>query len=218
MYNKPEFTVDVPTAHALIHTNMFGTLISGGSGGLQATHLPILLDTERGEYGTLLAHLARANPQSAAIEAGEELLLIFTGTHGYVSSAWYADHDIAPTWAYTAVHCYGRPIIQDAREAYRAIGRLVKQMEHHREAPWRLAELGPGGMERRMPNIVCFEVSISRIEAKFKLNQDKREANVRGAIDGLHGDGQDALADLMLEYNRERLSPSHIEVKRLGDI
>ena len=92
------------TLHAFIRQNSFGTLVSEQDGELVASHLPFLLDPERGPYGTLVAHMARANPHWQAFDGDAEALAIFQGPHAYISPSWYATEQSVPTWNYTAVH------------------------------------------------------------------------------------------------------------------
>lgn len=205
MYVKPEFRpADVGEAHDLIEREVFGTMVSHGPDGLVASHLPFMLDRGRGENGVLVSHLAAANPHARLVEAGAEALVVFLGPRGYVSSSWYPERDSAPTWNYAAVHCSGRPAVQDERASARNIARLVETLERGRPERWRLRDLGSGGMARRMPKIVCFELPIARLEAKFKMNQDERPGDTRAAAGVLERGGQGALAEMMRERNAMR--------------
>src|SRR5437764_62337 len=96
--------------HALMREHSFATLISQLEGQLFATHLPILLDANRQPYGTLIGHMAKANPHWLAFnpEAAESLV-IFQGPHAYISPGWYVAEQAVPTWNYEIVHAYGRP-------------------------------------------------------------------------------------------------------------
>jgi len=97
--------------HGLMRQYNFATLVTQHEDAPFATHLPFLLDTERGAHGTLLAHLARANPQWRDFVAGREVLVIFQGPHAYISPSWYQVHPSVPTWNYAVVHAYGVPRI-----------------------------------------------------------------------------------------------------------
>src|ERR1700712_4406415 len=106
---------DTDALHALIRAHSFGTLVPLVGGQLFATPLPFLLDAKRGEYGTLVAHLARPNPHWRAFVAtpvgAPQSLAIFGGPHAYISPRWYATELSVPTWNYTVVHAYGVPSI-----------------------------------------------------------------------------------------------------------
>ena len=206
MYVKPVYEPqNVGQAHDVIEGAVFGTLVAQGPGGLLATHLPFMVDRDRGPFGTLVSHLAAANPHAELVRAGAQMLAIFVGPKGYVSSSWYPERDTAPGMAYAAVHCYGSPAVQDPKESARNVARLVESLERGRSDRWRMRELGPGGLASRMPRIVCFEMPIGRLEAKFQMNQEERPDDTGAAIDELERRGEVELARLMREHNRDRL-------------
>jgi transcriptional regulator len=175
----------------VIRANMFATLVTSSADGIVASHLPFVF-----EDGTLYAHMARANPQSAMLTG--EVLVIFQGPHAYISPSWYEDRDTAPTWDYVAVHCYGPIRIHDAAEARRNIERLIARVE----TSWSLQELRDEDDVRQMlANIVSFEIPVARFEGKFKLNQGDQPERIRAAIAQLERDGHSELAAYMRRYN-----------------
>src|SRR5260370_31922683 len=107
------------TLHELIRAYSFGTLVSVVDGEPFATHMPFLLDAERGHSGTLVGHLARPNPHWHGF--GSPAQAIFHGPHAYVSPSWYATDQAVPTWNYTAVHAYGVPSVVEAPGRVREI-------------------------------------------------------------------------------------------------
>ena len=112
MYVPEAFALKERAAvHRVLRELNFAVLVSSGDGGLTATHLPFLLDPETGAKGTLLGHMARANPQWRDLghcrADGRDVLVVFAGPHGYVSPNWYGDDPAVPTWNYQAVHVYG---------------------------------------------------------------------------------------------------------------
>ena len=179
---------------------MFATLVSAAPAGLMASHLPFVVRPERGEHGTLFAHMARANPHAEVLGRGEELVA-FTGPHAYISPSWYADRATAPTWDYVAVHCDGPAIVHSAADAERNIGRLLRVVEAGHKEPWRMDELGREDVERMVANVVSFEIPLTRIEGKFKLNQGERPERTRAAVEELERRGDSALAAWMRRYN-----------------
>lgn len=211
MYTKPDFApLSQREVSALIRQNMFATLVSYGPGGLLASHLPFLLDCDRGSKGTLTSHLAAANPHAQLLAEGAETLVIFQGVHGYISSSWYPAlpvRDSAPTWNFAVIHCRGKIATLDDRATARHLQELVVHMEHGRPQEWRLKELGPGGMERRLPNVMGFEIEITHLHAKFKMGQDERLPDTAAAIEELKNSNP-ALAETMLRYNARRVAPS----------
>jgi len=110
MYIPEAFREDrLDVLHSLMREHSFATIVSSGEAGLMATHLPLLLDATRGPKGTIVGHMARANPHWQDFRGDVEALMIFQGPHGYVSPSWYTTPYAVPTWNYVAVHAYGRP-------------------------------------------------------------------------------------------------------------
>jgi transcriptional regulator len=154
--------------HGLMRQHSFATLITQHEGAPFATHLPFLVDGERGPHGTLLAHMARANPQWRDFADGREALVIFQGPHAYVSPSWYEAHPSVPTWNYAAVHAYGIPrIVADDDTLYRMLAALVETHEASFARPWRL----------ELP--ADYLAKISRLEGKLKLSQNRAESDRR---------------------------------------
>src|SRR5690349_16413472 len=178
---------DLPTLHRLIRAYSFGLLVTAGPDGPFASHIPFLLDTAAGEYGTLHGHLARPNPQWQHFGSLHEALVVFQGPHGYISPTWYERRDAnVPTWNYAAIHVRGRPRIVEEPEAVdRLLSNLAGTYEAGTPAPWRLDELPPAQLAGMRRGIVAFELPIGRIEGKFKLSQNKTQGDRTGAIAAL---------------------------------
>lgn len=188
---------DRETLYAFIRQHAFGALVTVENGVPVASHIPFLLDAERGEHGTLVGHLARANPQWRAF-AGEALV-IFAGPHGYVSPRWYAGGPNVPTWNYAVVHAYGAPrIVEEAGALRRVLARLIEVYEAGRPQPWCIDEVPPELLDKLLGAIVAFEIPVSRLEGKFKLNQNKTAADRAGVVAALSQENA-ALAQLMSE-------------------
>jgi transcriptional regulator len=171
---------DQPLLHELMRQYNFATLVTQHEGAPFATHLPFMLDAERGPHGTLLAHMARANPQWHMFASGQPALVIFQGPHAYITPSWYEPiAPSVPTWNYAVVHAYGVPRVVEEREALRGmLERLVDTHEAGFEQPWRLN--APGDyMDRMMRAIVGFEIEITRLEGKLKLSQNRPAADQR---------------------------------------
>lgn len=168
---------DRGTLHDLIERYSFATLISQHEGAPNATHLPVLIQRNRGEYGTLLAHIAKANPQRQALEDRQELLIIFQGPHAYVSPSWYAPGPAnVPTWNYAAVHAYGQARVLAGAGALDVVRSLTEANEARFEKPWELNGDSPA-MRKMLDNIIAFEIEITRLEGKFKLSQNRPVAD-----------------------------------------
>ena len=186
---------------AFLRKHDFATLITAVGTTPFATHLPILLD-ERGEQGTLLGHMARANPQWRAFDGTSEALVIFQGPHAYVSPTWYATHPSVPTWNYTAVHAYGTPRLLDDEAAVRDVLRRTTSL-YEADGQWSLDGLPDAYMRGMMCGIVAFEIPIARLEGKFKLSQN-RDAEDRGRVADALDDRADGFDRDLAVLMRER--------------
>jgi len=188
MYVPGAFAVDNPEAlQALIATYDFATLISNGPDGLTATHVPILLDAARGSHGTLVTHLARANPHAHALH-GADALVVFQGPHAYVSPSLYATHPSVPTWNYAVVHAYGKArMVTEPQPLLAMLRDLVRKHESGRAVPWSMDGLQPEYVDRMLRGIVGIEIEIGRIEGKNKLSQNRNRVDRSKVIEGLAG-------------------------------
>src|SRR5438477_12570684 len=121
MYVPPHFAESDPaTLHDFIEGHSFGLLVSQVGGVPFASHLPFLIDRTTGPHGTLLGHMARANPHWREL-AGQTALAVFSGAHAYVSPTWYEAANVVPTWNYVAVHATGRAELVEDRDDLLAI-------------------------------------------------------------------------------------------------
>jgi transcriptional regulator len=208
MYVPPHFQEeDVPTLHAAIRDIAFGTLVSAGPDGLIANHVPMLLDPEPAPYGTLIGHVARANPHSR-VPAGEtETLAIFLGPNAYVTPSWYAakrEHGkVVPTWNYVAVHAYGRlEWFDDADRLLALVTRLTDTHEAALPAPWAVSDAPADFVRGMLKGIVGFALPIARLEGKWKMSQNRPAADRPGVVDGLTQADAPAVAALVVERAR----------------
>lgn len=194
---------DVKVLQTFMREHSFATLITQQDGVPLANHLPFMLNTQCGPYGTLMTHMARANEQWRTFEAGKEVLVLFQGPHTYVSPSWYRD-DVelsVPTWNYSAVHAYGIPsIIDDHEELYSMLKKLVQLNEAQFEQPWQL-QLSASDAEKKMRSIVGVAIEITRLEGKFKLSQNRSKGDQERVMKVL----QDGLSPATAELMRERL-------------
>ena len=165
----------------------FALLVTAPEGRAQASHLPFLYDPDDGPEGTLLAHMARANPQwrdFTALAAGrQEALVVFQGPHSYISPTWYnTDQPTVPTWNYVAVHAYGLPeIIAEPAAARGVIERLVATQEAGLTPPWSTAGLSEKFIDGMLRGLVAFRIPVARLEAKAKLSQNKTAGQLAAA-------------------------------------
>jgi transcriptional regulator len=189
---------DVSTIHTLIREYSFATLVTQHEGVPFATHLPFILDAERGPNGTLLAHMARANPQWHDFNSAQEVLVIFQGPHAYISPSWYEVELSVPTWNYAVVHAYGLPrLIEDQEELYNLLKILIQTHEAQFDKPWPF-QLSDDYLQKMTRGIVGFEIEITRLEGKFKLSQNRTETERENVIAALQESSDTlAVAELM---------------------
>ena len=176
MYLPKSFQIeDLAELHGFMRAYNFASLVTQHQGAPFASHLPFLLDAERGPHGTLLAHMARANPQWRDFANTGEVLVIFQGPHAYISPSWYETHPSVPTWNYAVVHASGVPRIVDEHATLRRmLERLVDTHEAGFAQPWRM-DLPPDYLDKMMRAVVGFEIEITRLEGKLKLSQNRSE-------------------------------------------
>lgn len=170
-YNRLE---DRPELLAFLRANNFPILVTGTGGVLHASHLPVTIH-EHGSKIVIDMHMAKNNPQWKEFRAGEmrdEVMVIFTGPHAYISPRWYADQERVPTWNYTAVHAYGVPaIISDRKAKSESQRRLIESLDPE----WlpKFDALREEYVAKMLDGIVNFSISATRIEARWKLSQNR---------------------------------------------
>lgn len=194
MYVPAHFhPTDLETVDAFIRQHDFAVLVSWDGARPVASHL--LLELERAADGTawLAGHMARANPQWRTFEGGREVLAIFGGPHAYVSAGWYS-HVNVPTWNYLAAHVYGVPeLITNADDLKAMLKRLVDRHETAGGAtpPYRLEAQPEGYVDRELRGIAGFRIRVTRVEAGFKLSQNRDERDYDAVIAGLERRGDE---------------------------
>lgn len=192
---------DASKLHDFIEANSFGMLVNQLEGVPFATHLPFLLVRSEGPHGTLVGHMARANPQWKEMENATPLA-VFSGPHAYISPTWYEAENVVPTWNYTAVHVYGKAkIIHDADAVLNIVRDTTAYYEASLPRPWFMVA-DKMFVDRMVAQIVGFRIEIERIEGKFKLNQnhpiERREKVVRALLER-GGEKGTAVASMMQE-------------------
>jgi transcriptional regulator len=191
MYTPKAFEVtDLPLLQAAMKQSELATLVTVTPHGLVATHLPLLLDESKGEYGTLTGHVSRANLQWRESDPEAEALIIFLGLDTYVSPNWYPAKQetgrVVPTWNYAAIHAYGRvSFFEDAERLRTVVTELTKRHEATFPAPWQVTDAPAAYIDSQLKAIVGFECRITRLEGKQKFNQNRSVEDRRGVIEGL---------------------------------
>ena len=190
MYNPSHFHItDSAVLQDLVRQHPLGCLVAQTADGLDANHLPFeLLQDEDGQL-RLLAHVARANPLWQQLGNGAAVLVIFKAQDGYISPNWYPSkhetHEQVPTWNYQVVHAHGTIQIRDDEKFVRGVvGRLTRTHEGRASdlpgntfAPWKMSDAAAPYLQKMLGAIVGLEISVQRLEGKFKLSQNKQAAD-----------------------------------------
>ena len=186
-----------------LRQNDFATLVTHDGEKPVASHL-LMGIVEEGHSLFIDGHMSRANPHWKTFEQNPEALVIFQGPHTYISPTWY-NHVNVPTWNYQSVHLYGKPrIITDYEEAYRLLKRLVDRYESN--SPYQLESLPKDFVEKEIKGIVAFQIDVTKLEANYKLSQNRKDADYANIILQLERRTDDlshGVADAMRQNRRE---------------
>jgi len=192
-YNRVE---DRPELLSFMRANNFPALVTGTGGVLHASHLPVTIH-EHGSQIVIDMHMAKNNPQWKEF-FDDEVMVIFTGPHAYVSPRWYADKERVPTWNYAAIHAYGVPAINSNRaEKSASQRRLIESLDPE----WlpRHDALSRKYVEMMLDGIVNFSIPVTRLETRWKLSQNRGRMEmelIAAALEKSGDPGERALAAL----------------------
>jgi len=195
MYRPDLFRVDdVPRMHALMRARPFAALVTAGASGLYASHFPTVVK-DVAPFGVVEFHLARANPHWKELAEGNEALMIFQGPEGYITPGWYpskAQHGkVVPTWNFAVVHTYGRPeAMQDAAWLRQHVTELTAQQERDQPKPWAPSDAPEKFIDAMVRGIVGFRFAVTRLEGKWKMNQNRDMTDRAGVVQGLGARGR----------------------------
>lgn len=203
MYLPAHFAITQPDEwHRILRAHPLGILITQTAEGLDANHIPFEFDAAPGGLGRLTGHVARANPVWQQCRNGAEVLVVFRGVEGYISPNWYPSkhetHRQVPTWNYEAVHAHGRLTVHDDERFVRGVvARLTRTHEAPEPRPWKMGDAAPDYIDAMLQAIVGIEITLTRLEGKAKLSQNREPRDRQGAIEALRQRGDDALAETM---------------------
>ncbi len=168
-----------------IRKNGFGIVVSKVDGKLWATHIPLILVGNK-----LQGHVSRGNKQWRVLPQNEEVMVIFQGPHTYVSSSWY-DHENVPSWNYVAVHVYGKAHIQSEEELIESLRQLTNKYEKDSVHPISVDTMSKKFLHTELRGTIGFEITIERMEASYKLSQNRDEKNHTQIISELEKRGDE---------------------------
>lgn len=213
MYRPPHFAVDdLDRQHDLMVRRPLGLLVTRGEAGLAANPIPFVLDRDRGPFGTLRCHVARANPVWRDFDTKGEVLVVFSDVDRYVTPSWYETKretgKVVPTWNYATVHAHGRmTAIEDPAWLSAQIRALTDRHESDRPEPWAVSDAPEPFISAQMRGIVGLEIPISRLEGKWKVSQNRPEPDRTGVAEGMEAEGEDAahrMAELVRTFGPTR--------------
>ena len=156
---------------------------------LRITHIPVWLDREAGRYGRIFGHISRQNPQTKAFDGEQPGVIVFHGPHSYISPTWYSKTEVVPTWNFAVVHATGKlKSITDKKALHDLLATLISKFEGRSKYDFlQIPESYKYGL---MGGIIGFEMEIELLEGKFKLGQERSEADKQGVLKGLQSPGR----------------------------
>lgn len=170
---------DVQSVLAFLRENEFTTLVVNDGKRPVASHLLMEVVEEDGNI-MIFGHMSRANPLWKLLDPNREVLVIFQGPHAYISATWY-NHVNVPTWNYVSVHAYGKPeLVTEHDEVYALLSRLVKR--HEGASDYRMESLPQDFVEKEMKGVVAFKLDVTRLEAAYKLSQNRNDEDYKNII------------------------------------
>lgn len=193
--NRKEILIEMITRYPL------GCLIVQSNGELDANHLPFEFDVQNNK---LLAHIAKLNPLSTILMQDTEVLVVFNIDNSYVSPNWYEGkfehHRVVPTWNYAVIHVKGKAsVVQDSKVLRGILARLTREHESTQSTPWKMSDAPKDYIDQQLEHIVAIEVDISNIIGKFKLSQNRNQADILSVANALLKQGNNQLSELMME-------------------
>jgi transcriptional regulator len=210
MYQPEHFKLeDRDALHGVMRDNPLAQMISAGASGLLANPVPFIFHPEEGAHGVLRAHLARPNPQWRDFIEPCEVLVVFQGGQSYVTPSWYAskkEHGkVVPTWNYVTVQVRGQArAIQDGNWLVKHVSELSDQQEQPLAMPWAVSDAPESFITALVRGIVGIEIVVSEIIGKFKMSQNRPEADRHGVVEGLNAQGRDDIAAMVHELAKGR--------------
>ena len=196
---------DISKLHELIRQYNFGILFSQSDERPYATHLPFMIDPKDGEFGTLIGHFAKTNPHWESLNENSNVLVVFQGPHSYISPSWYINQVTVPTWNYAVVHAYGNPqLTHDKDEMREMVSELVEVHEAAISPRWELETAAPV-MDAELNGIVGFKIQITKLEGKYKFNQNRTLSDQIGVVKALEN-SEDPLQAEVAEIMKANVS------------
>lgn len=181
---------DISILHSLVRSHPLATWVTQGDGELLANHIPFLLDPTRGDLGTLVGHVAKANRVWQSFSTTVNSVLVFQGAETYITPSWYpskhAHGKAVPTWNYAVVHAHGLPrVIEDRERMLQILNQLTDVHEADQALPWKVSDAPQEFIDQLLQSIVGIEIPIAKLVGKWKVSQNRPEADKLGVVAGL---------------------------------
>lgn len=205
---------DTALLHALMREHPLATLITPGADGVSADPVPLDFDPAQGEHGTLVGHVARANPLWKRAQ-GAPVLAVFHGPQSYITPSWYATkaltHKVVPTWNYSVVQAHGvLEAVEDAPWLHGLVSHLTQHHESARAQPWAVSDAPDDYVQQMLRAIVGIRIPLTKLVGKWKVSQNRDAADRQGVARGLAEAGapESRVAQLVLPVAPEPGQPS----------
>jgi transcriptional regulator len=209
----PPSSLYIPNAHRvddrkLLHDFMeefaFVDLITAPP--LHITHIPVVFDRATGPFGTIHGHIARNNEQIKAFDGKQEAVIVFRGPHGYISPTCYQTNPAVPTWNFAVVHATGKlQPVTDPAALHAFLGRLIQKFESYEGTGYDFSKIPDSYLNPMLANIVGFDMRVELLEGKFKLGQERPEADRQGILKYLQtARPERSLHDLTQNFYRQK--------------
>lgn len=192
---------DINEVKNFIDENGFAIVITAENSQILATHIPLLLDVNKDGNSILVGHISKSNPQSKIFKTETPVLVIFNGPHSYISSSWY-DHENVPTWNYIAVQVSGKVSLQSENELFESLKKIVDKYEKDSTNPVSLETMSENVINKNLKGIIGFEISVDKIEAAYKLSQNRDEKNYNSIIENLNSKSETSSNDIASEMKK----------------
>lgn len=181
---------DLESLTSLVQAYPLGALVTQQDGALEANHIPFLLEGKLESGGKLIGHVAKGNPVWKIDSTSQESLVIFQGPEAYITPNWYPSkqvhHLVVPTYNYAVVHVYGTlSVTHDEATKHRIVTDLTRSMEKARKSTWQVSDAPADFIEKMLNAIVGIEINITRVQAKWKVSQNRDLTDRNGIAQAL---------------------------------
>jgi transcriptional regulator len=181
---KPQLVEDRKFLQDFMHEFAFADLVTANP-GIRITHIPTFIDRTAAPYGTVFGHISRQNPQSKCFDGQQTAVIVFRGPHSYISPVWYNKPEAVPTWNFAVVHATGRlKPIADPKALHGLLAQLIAKFEGSASS-YDFAKLPDSYINGMIGGIIGFEMQIELLEGKFKLGQDRSDADKQAILKNL---------------------------------